>query len=363
MVRNFIGNSNAKETLVNWLNYHFHSTGIIKCTKCKFPVMFKDITTQLICPKCNTILDIDIPKHVLLYSNTGNGKTVLIKLLAASFNVELFRITPLDIQNIDDLNAIIKSINMDTLTGKKHKIILIDDVDEFSYRYKMGLYNISKLSRHPVVFASKKNLYPSYKIKYRSAKNYHIMLDFVKSGLTVKLYKPTTNELSAHLKTLSNLPYDTLRTIAMKSPSFRSAVLSTYTAKPNNLVALTLSKRESLKTVKNRTFKQTLRLNNWSTSNEITLLDILKCINTYDKKALLLYERLADFDYRINVLYEEIHPVFINEMVEDIGIIDVDWPWKKNKNRPRPKKQKYQVPKKSVSKTKKSNNPSIDKYL
>jgi len=140
-IENFIGNDNAKEAIVNWLNYHFHSTATVKCKKCGFPVMFKGDVEYVNCPKCSSIVSIDIKKYMFLYGSSGNGKSYLPKLLANSFEVELFKITPLDIQSTADLNEIIKSINIGTLSGKKRKIVLIDDIDEYNNRYKMGLQN------------------------------------------------------------------------------------------------------------------------------------------------------------------------------------------------------------------------------
>ena len=355
-VRNFIGNSNAKGAIINWLNYHFHSTATVKCKKCGSPVMFKGDTEHVFCPKCNSRVDVDIKDYVFLYGNSGNGKSYLPELLANSFEVELFRITPLDIQSTNNLNEIIKSINMGTLSGKKHKIILIDDVDEYSSRYKMGLYEIGALSRHPVIYTSKRDLYPLYQTKYKNAKKYHTILEFIKNGLIVRVYKPTTSEMFGHLKTISDLPDDVLKTIARESKSFRSAVLSTYTANVNDLVTPVQSKRELLKSVKERRFKQTLRLDNWSNVDEITLMDIFKCIKGYDDNAVALSEKLADFDYRMRVLFEEIDPYFVNDMIEPIETIDIDWAWKKRKNRVKSKKQKAPTVKKSTA-------PSIDKYL
>lgn len=363
-VRNFIGNSKAKEDIVNWLNYHFHSTATVKCKKCGFPIMFKGDTEHMFCPKCNSRVNVDIKDYVFLYGSSGNGKSYLPELLANSFEVELFRITPLDIQSTNDLNNVIKSINMGTLSGKRHKIVLIDDIDEYSNHYKMGLYGIGSMSRHPVIYTSKRDLYPQYQTKQGSAKKYNTVVDFIKNGQPIRLYKPTTSEMLEHLKTVSNLPDDVLNTISRESKSFRSAVLSTHTANINDLVTPTQSKREILRSVKERRFKQTLRLNNWSTDNEITLMDIFKCINGYDDNAVALSEKLANFDYRMRVLFEEINPCFVNEMIEPIETIDIDWGWKKRKGRERSEKNDSDIPKKSSPVIKKNSNlPTIDKYL
>lgn len=367
-VRNFIGNSSAKEAIVNWLNYHFHSTATAKCKKCGFPVMFKGDTEHVFCPKCNSNVNVDIKDYVFLYGNSGNGKSYLPELLANSFDVELFRITPLDIQSTNNLNEIIKSINMGTLSGKKHKIILIDDVDEYSSRYKIGLYEIGTISRHPVIYTSKRDLYPPYQTKYKSAKKYHTILEFIKNGLILRIYKPTTSEMFEHLKTISNLPDDTLKTIARESKSFRSAVLSTYTANVNDLIIPIHSKRELLKSVKDRKFKQTLRLDNWRNVDEITIMDIFKCIKGYGDSAVALSERLANFDYRMRVLFEEIDPCFVNDMIEPIETIDIDWVWKKKRKTVVKSKDQKTVVKSKDQKTvapivKKSTTPNIDKYL
>jgi len=200
-------------------------------------------------------------------------------------------------------------------------------------------------------------------MKQKSTKKYNTIVDFIKSTLVIRLYKPITSEMLRYLKTVSNLPDDVLKTIARESKSFRSADLSIHTANVNDLVTPVQSKRELLKSVKERRFKQTLRLDNWSNPDEISLKDIFKCIKGYDDNALALSEKLANFDYRMRVLFEEIDPCFINEMIESIETIDIDWAWKSRSSEQKPEKKDTNSPKKSQPVTKKSKSPTIFKYL
>jgi len=296
-LQTFVG-FDTKKQVVNWLNEFFHK----KTEKTK--------------PYC------------ILHGTSGNGKTILPKLLAEEFDAELFYICPLDIQNNTDLNNIIKSLNTQSLTHRK-KIIHVDDVDEFHYNYKSKL--VETISIYPVIYTC--NLIKGFSE------------DFGTNGLRVFMRKPITSEILKFLETISDLPIETLDNIARNSKSMRSAVLSTYTGELNELRHPTVSMKEFLWNVKKRDIDDVL--------NRGKISYIFKSIRGYDSDALKVMNRFADFDYRCRVKFEEIDSYIVNNMIEPIEKIDMDYESKKKY-----KKNIYQPEKKkSISA------PTLEKYF
>ena len=267
----FIGNKEAISKVGNWLNACYHN-------------------------------EIRETNYIVLQGNSGNGKTELVLLLANSFDVALFRINPSDIENQQDLNDFIKSVNITTLEGKKHKLILIDDLDDYSKDYQKKLYELPLISKHPIIYTCKTSYFDK---------------DFLKEGMYVKLKKPLTSELLEYLKTISNLPEDKLKEIALESKSVRSAILSVKNASVNELLNPNVTKWESLRSINERKLTEPI--------NRENINFIFKSIKGYDKNALAVMLRFADFDYRIKAKFEEIDPYFVNEMKEPIEKVKLEY--------------------------------------
>jgi len=260
-INDFLGNQTQVKQLCDWLNKFYHEP-----------------TSE-------------VQGYAIVYGPSGNGKTLLGKLLANSFEVELMLFTPLD-TNVDD---IIKSINMKTLDGMEHKLILIDDLDEFPSNMKKKLFELSNISNHPIIYTCKGLFFPP---------------EFISKGLVVKIKKPLTTEIYDHLKTISNLPPEKLMEIAKDSPSVRSAELSTYNASVNDLTNPTQTNYDVFKNAKARSLSGNL--------GRGKVAYLFSCIEGYDLDALKVRGKFAEFDYRTKVKFEEIDSYFINYMREPI---------------------------------------------
>jgi len=285
-LNDFVGNKEAISKIINWLNACYHN-------------------------------EIRETNYVVLQGVSGNGKTELVLLLAKSFDVALFRITPSDIENQQDLNDFIKSVNITTLEGKKHKLILIDDLDDYSKENQKKLFELPLVSKHPIIYACKTTYFDK---------------DFLKNGMYVKLKKPLTSELMEHLKTISDLPEDKLKEIALESKSFRSAILSVKNASVNELLNPNITKRESLRSINDRKLMEPI--------NRENINFIFKSIKGYDKNALLVMLRFADFDYRIKAKFEEIEPYLVNKMIEPIEKVKLDYVYNEDNHNGKKKESK-----------------------
>ena len=300
-LEDFVGNFSKVEELVNWLNEFFH-----KKTE-------------------------DTKRYAVLFGNSGNGKTLVPKLLAKSFDTELFAVNSIDIKEKNDLFNIIKSANLRSFSHSQ-KILLIDDIQEFQVTYRNKLLNL-------------KSVYP---IIYTCETGAHFEKEFKDDALMVKLKKQITSLLTKHLlkkarKMEIEIPKDVVYDIAKNSKSVRSAELSLYTALTNNLSNPYETHIEVLASIKKRNLKQPItRLNkHW----------IFNSIKGYDAKTLSVMERFAKFDYRIKVQYEEIEPYFVNNMIEPIEeiVLKEQYFSKNSKEKQKVKKEKEEVKKEVTS--------------
>ena len=308
-IDSFIGNKSQIIVITNWLNDYYHQTSDI------------------------------IPNYCIITSASGNGKTFLVNLLAKDFGVELFAITPLDATKIDD---IIKSINIMPLDGSKYKLILVDDIDEFPVNVRKKLYEIGNISKHPIIFTAKSTSFPVEFIEGSLKRNKN-------TKQLIRLEKPLDEDLLKHLKTISNLGTPILEKIAKESKSMRSAILATYNQSPNEVSNPSLQLREYLASIKARKLTKSLD------RGDIGFL--FSCIQGYDSNALDVMKRFANFDYRNKVQYQKIKPYFVNNMIEPISQIQLQY--KKplvdkvviEKKKPKKEKIKIQVkPASSISK-------------
>lgn len=292
-------------------------------------------------------LDKPARTYVILFGDSGNGKTYIVEELAKELHVELYKITTDDLQSTNDLSNIMKSVNTQTLSGTHHKLILVDDIDKFSVRYQTKLIEIASISRYPVIYTST---------------TFTLPLEFIEGSLKdntnrLRLRKPLTSELFAYLKTLSSLPDEKLKEIAQQSKSIRSAVLSLQNESVNDETKKELTKGEFLKSIKERKLAEPLTRKN--------IHSIFKSIRGYDNNAFQVMSRFAEFEYRIYAKYEEIDPIFVNEMIEPIEKISFEY---QNKNHTETKKEpeKLSLPKqdKTLQKVEtQKKQPTLDKWF
>jgi len=292
-VSDFVGNFSKVNILANWLNEFFHEK--TEATK----------------------------RYAIITGNSGNGKSLLPKLLAEDFDTELFVISPIDIAGENDLYNVIKSINLQSFTHKQ-KIILIDDINEFSQKNRTKLCELNSI----------------YPIIYTCETIVKLDNEFTNGALLIKIKKPVTSKLIEHLKKKSkemNIDVSdlVLQEIGQESKSVRSAELSLFTALTNDLSKPYQSHYDILKSIKARRLDQPItRLNkHW----------IFNSIKGYDSNALAMMQRFADFDYRIKVQFQDIEPYLVNNMIESIERVTFEerkFTFKSNKKKPKTKQEK-----------------------
>ncbi len=297
-VDKFVGNFNQINALLYWLNIRYGAN--------------TDSTHWF-----NAFNPKDF-KYALIMSNSGNGKSYLTELLAKDFNVELFTINPLNLTNENEMNNFIKSINMQTLSGKQ-KIIFIDDLDDFPINYKKKLIEIKELSRYPIIYTS--TLYMkdigTVNVKKQDNNNNKQTFTYLKDGFIVKIHKPLTSELEEFLKqkALGDVPESIIKKIAEESKSVRSAVNSLHNHSINELVEPHKTFRDLVNDTKHRRLSKPL---------DKRLLNVLfTSITGYNDDAKNVMFRFAEFDYLINrcwsqVGIQKINPFIINHMNEHI---------------------------------------------
>jgi len=303
-INDFVGknNFNTVNTLAKWIeNYYFQH----------------DIVSQ---------------NYAILVGASGNGKSYLCKLLADTFNVELFRITPNDITSMQDMYDIIKSINIKTLDSKAHKIILVDDFDDYSKTYRKGLLEIGQISRYPVIYAMKR--YPSG------------MKDFIENSLKrnkklLYVKKPLTSDLMKKFN--GKIDNDKLQDLIEKSVSYRGVELGLKSG-ANELIESDENVFQYFDSIKNRNMKQPV-----TRKNIKLIFDSLSGSKGTGKSILMVRQALNDYCYRTHVQYEEIEPFELNNA--DIPIERMSFKpvfKKRNGNNKKHNKQKTSSRKKRV---------------
>ena len=97
-------------------------------------------------------------KPVIIYGKTGNGKTASVYALAKDLSYEVFEFNSSEIRNKENVEKIVgSSLNQKSLFSKS-KIILIDEIDNFSgAKDRGGVQALAKLitnSAFPIVMTS-----------------------------------------------------------------------------------------------------------------------------------------------------------------------------------------------------------------
>jgi len=280
----------------------------------------------------NEYIDNKHNKFLVLYGQSGNGKTFLIKLLAKEAGMEVFLIEPENITSMEDLNNILKGIN----SAFDERLILIDDFDLFKKTYRKKLEEIPEISRYPVVFTSSTWVYNS---------------TFLKDAVVIKLKKPLTSELRQFLVKLG-ADYDLAEKIASESKSIRSAVLSLQNKTVNELTRDLQTRRDVLEDLKSRKLEEKV--------NRKSVEWIFESIRGYDRSALQLMLELAEYDYKIKANFQEIDEFVVNNMSAPIEKVELKQRFKNNNKKNKPV-IKMKSPK--IVDEKKKNFTSIDEFL
>jgi len=327
MDNGFIGNLDVKNAITEWLNtwYHKGYSGL--------------------------------PLYAILFGGTGNGKTLLPTLLAKMFGVELVRITPYDIGSMNDVHDFVKTINNMTLDGDAYKLILIDDIDELDSRYQVCLFEEANKSKFPIIFTSTSYSLPSGSIDKSLKRQTVDTKKNIKRMELLKIEKPLTMDLVDHIRKKAKdmnvvVSEDQLYDIAQKSLSVRSAEMSLYNFSINTTVNPLQTRREIIRSIGKRTLTEPI--------NRSNIDSIFKAIKGYNKDAFRVKNQFANFDYRIRTKFEEIEPFFVNEMIEPIENVKLQYNYE---NKERVKESEHiSIPKQEEEKKKEEVQPTLDRW-
>jgi len=253
------------------------------------------------------------PKLAVLYGTSGNGKTELVYHLAKLFKVDVFKITSEDISTKENLNKTLQCINICSFdTTHLHKIVLIDDIQDFSNNTYIKIIDISM---HPVIATSDKYISNTFPCKY----------------FQMEIKKPLTSQIVKILKqqSMSSKYTDTqLEYFAKESSSVRSAINALYTGQLQTLT----KPQPSILNIRIQLAQRGLQKD-----LDIPLIKILtKNQHCYDEDTCKVFNRFATFDNNLKAkFYQTIDKDLINLVPEPIEKIK----WIKN-SKPKYKKEK-----------------------
>lgn len=317
----FRGNEKKVKELVDWLDIYFHS---------------KQKGTS---------------PFVVIFSRTGNGKTTLVQALADSYNVDLYRITTDDIRTTKDFNNCVKSLNLERLDGKNAKIVLFEDFYEISY-FRAKIIELCNLGicKYPIIVTMDR--YP--------------VEEELRKGLVIELAKPRTSQLIELLKFKQrelgfNYDDETLRQIAIDSPSVRSAINALYTGVASKRNSANIGLLDIRKQLVQRGLQQDLR----EYPNKPYLITTLtKNMNCYTSDGFKVLRRFTFFDYEIKARFLSVDKFLVNNMKEPIE--KIAWfknEWKSSKERPKQKKPKIKPKQKTVKEKEEIKHTDISDFL
>lgn len=336
-----VGNFKAKRTVGDWLTEKFKGTFSVKCPNCGIPVIGND--KFVTCPHCDNGFEHHSKTHLIIWGDSGNGKTFLCEYFAEFFDVELYRVTAEDITNQDELNYFIQSVNSTALDGRE-KLIVVEDYNEFGglfgNRAIRTIKDFVPKSRYPFIFTH--HQYPKRD-------------DFVNAGILVYMMKPFKNQMFSYLKSINTgLSDEKLMEIAVKSASFRSAVLTAKSSVNNDFLLPYVSKRTLLKNITKRELQEPV------TAKNIKM--IFNSIRGIDDNAFAVMKRFSDFDFQIKRCYRDVDPFLINNMVEPVEKVTFEATYKKPSfKKIKPPKKKKAVEKKKEKK--KTSNATLDSWF
>jgi len=299
----FIGNEDTKIALTDWLNEFFHS----KTNKTK--------------------------QYAILYGYSGNGKTTLVYALANLFKVDVYRITADDINSKETLNVCKQNLNLQRLDGNLKKIVLVDDLNEFSN--KGSIMELHKICNHPIIYTN----------------DSFINDTFGTNGLQFEIKKPLTSQLiqllkEKQLELKTNCSIEQIDDIARNSISVRSAINSLYTKRKKSIIfPYTNLYGESFQMI-HRQLQNDL---------EYPLLSYFtKKLNCYNEEGYKVLSRFILFDTMITIKFNSnIDKYLINNMREPIHKIKLlngkNYNKKESKKEPKPIQKKEKTVSKSIS--------------
>lgn len=323
----FLGNEKSVREAVNWLKRREDTVNVsVRCKQCNRPVI---ATVNLgedfaICSGCGNEISYPMEDFAIICGNSGNGKTYLCKQLAKDFGYQLREITADDIESKEDLDVILKTINMRDMSGKK-KLIVIDDVP--AIRRALGrmkitrnmnkIFEIGKISNYPVIFTTD---------TYKKPHGGKLFPDYITEGSKkIWISKPEKYLMIKFLQKVdSEMEKSIIEEIAEKSPSVRSAVKAVRTGNINELTEENISNRQLLIMLSRRKMPESI-----TRDNIHMLFNSISIGRKANKRDLLdVTARFADFDYCVKGKHQSIDSWIVNHLPENIENI-----WFSNKFR------------------------------
>ena len=152
-------------------------------------------------------------KSIVLHGPAGTGKTSLAYALAKEANLELFELNASDLRNRQSLEEVMKpAIEQQTLSGKKGKIILVDEVDGVTTVDRGGLPELMALiekTQFPIIITANNIWQQKFNLLRR--KTELIKLKEISYETTLSMLQDIVR------KERKFVSYDTLKTLAAKA--------------------------------------------------------------------------------------------------------------------------------------------------
>ena len=227
-IDDFIGNETETSKIISWLG----------------KIIYEGITPE--------------QSYAIITGESGNGKTALIQALANYFKVPILYTTPADIVDKTSLMEFKQSLNLMTITGDiKHKIVLIDDIDEYNNSAKVGflktqlMKNVLAISDQPVIYTTR---------------NFKDLPDYFKDPtkcVICNLRKPLFTELAKLLNKYCKeygfkFTRQQIDEIVRQAPSVRSAIMSLFSEDISSVLENEISIFTKFKMIKERRLKSPL---------------------------------------------------------------------------------------------------------
>lgn len=255
--------------------------------------------------------------YVILYGPSGNGKTHCVKELAKKHQLDLLRYTADD---FTDVNRVKKSLNLQSLSSQKKKLIVFDDIQDI--KNKRQLYKMFSISNFPLVYIINRLANASE--------------DFVANGIVYKVRRPMNFEMRKILEQRANelnIKCKNLYDISEQATSIRTALQSL-------LLDCVIVKEPTVKSNYSIIKLMYMRMLDTDISWFI-LRDAFRNIEQLNVKSYNLMCEFAFWDYVVHYEHFKNKRILLNKIFfNNMPNIDLVKPvWKERKNNKKAKKE------------------------
>ncbi len=166
-------------------------------------------------------------KPVLIYGNTGIGKTAAVYAIANDLDYEILEINSSDLRNKEQIDLIVKNFLQQKSLFQKEKLVLIDEIDNINAQDRGGLQELIKLfenSEYPIILIANNPWGSKFKALRKECK----LIEFKK--LSDEIIFNVINDINKKEKL--NISKELLNNISKHSRGdLRSAILDLELAK------------------------------------------------------------------------------------------------------------------------------------